>query len=108
MSILNEELKKEIKGKLKEGQFGFRTAKETIDTIDVMSHMVNQGIKKKGRRIFVFFANLKAFDRVDREKLEKERLKEIGVKEKLKKRIMETYRETKNKIKIGNRESSEF
>lgn len=54
-------------------------------------------------RIFAFFADLKAaFDRVGREKLE-ERLKEIRVKEILGRR-MKTYKETKNKIKVGLKE----
>lgn len=48
-----------------------------------------------------------AFDRVDRNKL-REMLRKIGIEERLKRRIMETYKETKNKIKVGNKESAEF
>lgn len=46
-----EELKKEIEEKLEEGQFGFKTGRETI-AIYVMNHGKP---KYKGERIFAFF-----------------------------------------------------
>lgn len=62
---------------------------------------------KKGK-IFAFFADLKAaFDKVDRVKLA-ERLKMAEISEKLRRRIMETYKETKNIIKIEKRKTEEL
>lgn len=48
-----------------------------------------------------------AFNRVDRNKL-REMLRKIGIEERLRSRIMETYKETKNKVKVDNKESAEF
>lgn len=64
-------------------------------------------IIKQGK-IFAFFADLKAaFDKVDRSKL-REMLRRANVHERLRKRIMETYKEIMNVIKIGNRKSKVF
>jgi len=63
--------------------------------------------KKKGK-LFVFFVDFKAaFDRVDRGKLG-EMLRKAGVKERLRRRIMETYREMRNIIRIGEEITEEF
>lgn len=35
-------------------------------------------------------------------------LKKTGIEERLRRRIMETYKETKNKVKVGSRNSVEF
>ncbi|XP_023245816.1 uncharacterized protein LOC111643025 [Copidosoma floridanum] len=48
-----------------------------------------------------------AFDRVDRKVL-KERLIEMEVSEKLRNRIMDIYKETRNVVKVGEEESKEF
>lgn len=64
-------------------------------------------LKKKGK-IFAFFVDLKAaFDWVDREKLKK-RLERIGTSVRLRRRIMETYKETRCRVKVDNRKSEEF
>ena len=107
-NILNERMKKEVEKKLGEGQFGFREGRGTIDAIYILNYVANKEISKKKGKIYAFFVDLKAaFDRVDRVKLG-EALKKTGMKEQLRERIMETYRETKNIVKIGNRKSEEF
>lgn len=54
------------------------------------------------------FIDLKAaFDKVDRRKMG-EMMKKAGIGEQLRRRIMETYKETKNKVKVGNRRTEEF
>jgi len=107
-NILNERLKKEVERKLEEGQSGFRERRGTTDAIYVLNYVGNREITRKRRKVFAFFADLKAaFDKVDRIKLGKI-LKKAGVNEQLGRRIMETYRETKNKVKVGRGKSEEF
>lgn len=73
-----------------------------------MNHVANKGITKKKGKIFTFFADLRAaFDKVDRMKL-REKLKKTEMKEKLRKRIMGTYKETKNMVRVGDSKSEEF
>jgi len=48
-----------------------------------------------------------AFDRIDRIKLA-EMLRKTGMREQLKRKIMETYEEMKNIIKVKNRKLEEF
>jgi len=48
-----------------------------------------------------------AFDRIDGVKLA-EMLRKTGMREQLKRKIMETYEETKNIIKVKNRKLEEF
>lgn len=70
--------------------------------------MVNKKLTTKRGKIFAFFADLKAaFDKIDRTKLG-EMLKRANINERLRKRIMETYRETMNVIKVGNKKSGIF
>ena len=45
--ILNERVKKDIEGKLAEGQFGFREGRGAIDAIYVLNHLVNKELSKK-------------------------------------------------------------
>lgn len=59
-SVLNERMKVEVEEKAEEGQFDFRQERGTADAIYVMNHVVNRGIKKKKRKVFAFFADLKA------------------------------------------------
>jgi len=106
-NIFNERLKKEVEGKLEEGQFGFREGRGTTDAIYILNYIVNREIAKRGK-VFAFFADLKAaFDKVDRTKLG-EMLKKAGVEDRLRRRTMETYKETKNRVKVGRGRSEEF
>lgn len=42
------------------------------------------------------------------EKILRERMREMGVSNKLKEKIMETYKETKNVVKVGKRWTEDF
>lgn len=78
-----------------------------MDAVYVMNYVINKELKRKGGKVFALFADLKvAFDKVDRGKLNKG-MKRIGVEDRLR-RIMETYRETRNIVRVGNKETEEF
>lgn len=107
-NILNKRLKQEVGGKLGEGQVGFREGRGTMDAVYVLNYVANRELAKKGGKVFVFFADLKAaFDKVDRRKM-KEMLQKAEVGERLRNRIMETYEETRSIVRVGNRKSEEF
>lgn len=96
-----------MEGKLEEVQFEFRTGRRTADAIFVLN-VVNKKTKRKKGKIFAFFTDLKAaFDKVDRTKL-KEMMERADVSDRLRRKIMETYKEMKNKVKTGERSSEEF
>jgi len=88
---------------LEESQFGFRKNRGTIDAIYTLNYVANRELAKKKGKLFVFFMDLKsAFDRVDKGKLGE------MLKERLRRRIMETYRETRNIIKMEEEITGEF
>lgn len=73
----------------------------------MINYIVNKELTKKRGKIFAFFANLKAaFDRVERVKLRE--MEKIGIGKKLRRRILETYKETKNRVKVRNKFTEEF
>lgn len=107
-SILNERLMNEIDDKLEERQFDFRRGRGVMDAVYQLSHIVNRELGKRKGKVFAYFADLKAaFDRVDRKVLRK-RMREIGVSNRLKEKIMETYKETRNVVKVGGKCTEEF
>jgi len=107
-NILNEKLVKEAEKKMKDVQFGFRKEKGTTDAIYTVNYVANRQLSKKRGKIFAFFADMKAaFDKVDRRKLN-EMMKRIGIEDNLRVRIMETYKETRNLVKMRDKKLSEF
>ena len=105
--LMNERLKEEVEKRLEEGQFGFREGRGTVDAIYTLNYIANREKEKKKGRVYAFFADLKAaFDRVNRKEMG-EMMKRAGIKERLR-RIMETYKETKNVVKIGDQKTEEF
>lgn len=65
-------------------------------------------LSKKDDRIFAFFVDLKAeFDKMDKQKRFRI-LEELGINKKLREEIRETYRESKNVVKVGEQKSKEF
>lgn len=104
-SVLNERIKHVVEDKLEKGQFGFRFGRGIVDALYAMNYVMNRGITKKEGKVFAFFADLKAaFDKVNRIKLQ-EMLRKVRIEEKLRKRIIETYKETKNMVRIGEKKS---
>lgn len=107
-SILNEKLIEEVDNKLQETQFGFRAGRGAIDAVYVLNYILNKELNKKGEKIFAFFADLKAaFDKIDRKKLH-EIMRRSGIENQLRRRVMETYRETINSVKIGDKKMENF
>ena len=80
-----------------------------MDAVYIVNYVVNRKLSKKGGKIvFAFFANLKAaFDNVNR-KLLNEMMRKMKIENNLRHRVMETYKETRNIVKVGNRKSEEF
>lgn len=107
-NIMSEKLRRESDGKLEERQYGFSRGRGTIDAIYILNYVVNREVTRKKGKLFVFFTDLKAtFDTVDRIEMET-MLKMAEIKERLRKRIMETFKETRNSIKVGNKRTEEF
>ena len=106
--ILDERVKKDIEGRLAEGQFGFREGRGAIDAIYVLNHLVDKELSKKKGKLIACFVDLKAaFDKVDGRAM-MDRLKEMEVKRNLRRRITEIYRETSNMVKIEEERTEEF
>ncbi|TGZ50928.1 hypothetical protein DBV15_11860 [Temnothorax longispinosus] len=99
---------KEVESKLREGQFGFRRNRGTMDAVYTVNYVANKELSKKGGKVFAFFVDLKAaFDKADRRKWNKI-MRMIGIEYNLRRRIMETYKETKNVVKIRDKNTEEF
>ena len=104
VSILAKRLKKEMdeKSMIPPNQMRLRKGMGVIGNIYVLNYLVHRRIRKKNRVMVVMFVDLKAaFDSVDREQLEKSFIR-CGVKEGLKSRIMEIFRETKSKVRASD------
>lgn len=108
VNILNRKLMEETEMKLQETQFGFRKERGSIDAIYIMNYIINRELKKKGGKVFAFFADLKAaFDKVNRRKLN-DMMGKLRINNNVKSRIMETYKETRNVIRVGSKKTEEF
>lgn len=108
VNVLNTRLEKEVDDKLKEVQFGFRKKRGTMDAIYIVNYAVNKELSRKGGKICAFFADLKAaFDKVNRRQLN-EIMKKLRIEDNLRLKIMETYKETRNIVKITDKKSEEF
>lgn len=102
-SILNDRLMGAVEDNLQEIQFSFKKRRGTTDAIYVLNYVVNKELNKKRGKIFAFFADLKAaFDRVDKQELNR-MMKRIGIEDRLRRRIMEIYRKNKNKVRVSER-----
>jgi len=96
-----------VESKLREVQFGFKKNRGTMDAVCTVNYVAKELSKKSGK-VFAFFVDLKAaFDNVDRRKLN-ETMRKIGIEDNLRRRIMETYKETKNVVKIRDKKTGEF
>lgn len=103
--MLTERLKEEMEEKsmVPQSQTGFRKGMEVIDNIYVLNFLVNRQLKRKGEMVVATFVDLKAvFDSVDRKVL-LEAMKERGVREGLRSRIEEIYKETRSRVKVGGK-----
>lgn len=108
--ILENKLKQETeeKGILPETQAGFRKNRSGIDNIYILNQIIEKELTNKGGTVYCLFVDFKAaFDLINREKLW-EYLKRKEIDENLRLRLMEIYEVTKNVIKVGEKNSSEF
>jgi len=86
---------------LPETQAGFRKRRSTLDNIYVLSHVTQRGrnLEGKERKVYVFFADLRAaFDNVDKSILWKT-LKEKEIEEGLLRRIERIYERTETTVR---------
>ncbi|XP_076660538.1 uncharacterized protein LOC143363894 [Halictus rubicundus] len=89
-------------------QTGFRKGVGCVDNIYVLNYLLNRQVRRKERKMVIFFVDLKAaFDAVDREILVKA-LRERGVREGLVVRCEEMLRETRSKVMVGGEEGASF
>ena len=101
-------LVKELEGKLGEEQLGFRKGRGTINAIYVLDHIVTRELTIRRRKVFIFFAVLKAaFDRLDRTELHRI-LKVKGINAYLRERLIEIYKKTKNVVSSTEKETWTF
>lgn len=86
----------------------FRKGRSTTDNIMILNYVANREIKEKRGKLYAFFANLTAaVDKVHRGKLSK-LMEEKGIGRKLKTRVNEIYKETRNKIRVNGEMSEKF
>jgi hypothetical protein len=111
-SVLSERMKREIeeKGVLPDSQAGFRGGRGTVDNVYILDHLARNELRKKGGRMCALFIDFKAaFDKVDRVKMfECMRERERGISEWLVRKVEEIYARTRNKVKVGEKESEWF
>lgn len=110
VGVLTERLKEEIeeKGMMSPCQTGFRKGMGVIDSVYVLNYLVNRQLGRKGGMVIATFIDSKAaFDSIDREKL-MEALIERGVREGLRNRVEEVYRETRSRVRVGEKVGESF
>ncbi|KMQ91375.1 flagellar attachment zone protein 1-like protein [Lasius niger] len=79
-----------------------------MDNIYILPHVIRKEVRKKGRKMYGFFMDLKAaFDRVDRKKLW-EAMEKRGVRRGLTERVKEIYESTKCAVRSQGRRSEWF
>ena len=108
--VLEKRLKEELEKNhiIPESQAGFRGGRPTTDNIFILNYFANREIQKKGEKLYTFFAEINAaFDKVDRVKLQNI-MKRKEISKRLRMRIGEIYKETRNTIKANGKMSSTF
>jgi len=108
--VLGERLREEIEGKriIPPNQTGFRKGMGTMDNVYVLNYLVNKRLETKKGKIIAMFVDLKAaFDSVDREVLICT-MRQRGIREGLIERVEEVMRETRSRVKIGDKTGEGF
>ncbi|XP_068994227.1 trichohyalin-like [Neodiprion pinetum] len=107
---LADRLEREVeeKGLIPQNQTGFRKGMSTIDNIYVLIYLINRQVGKDKGKMVAFFVDLKAaFDSVNRKVLW-ETMERRGVREGLRVRIEEIYKETKSRVRSGGKLGEAF
>ena len=109
--VLEKRLKEELEKNHiipEKTQAGFRSGRSTTDNIFILNYVSNRETQKKGGKLYTFFADLSAvFDNMDRVKLQNI-MKRMEISKRLRMRIGEIYKETRNTIKVNGEMSSKF
>ncbi|XP_043263006.1 uncharacterized protein LOC122403516 [Colletes gigas] len=101
--VLVGRLEKEVEGKgmISENQAGFRRGRTTTDHIYVLNHIIGKmSTRRRGKAVALFVDLRAAFDTVGRRVLW-EAMEKRGVREGLRERVREIYRETKSRVRVG-------
>lgn len=109
-NILNKEIIRELDAKngWSRTQAGFRKGRRIIENVKILKHMIGRRLKRKDKRVWAMFIDLKAaFDNLDRNILWG-MMKKRGITAKLIERVREIYDEVKCRIRVGGIESEEF
>lgn len=108
--IVKMKLEKQLEGEkmLEETQQGFRKKRGTMNAIFLVKKAVEKEIGREAGKVFAFFADLKvAFDTIGKEEI-KRMMEKKGIKGRQENRILEIYKETRSRVRIGNVEAGEF
>ncbi|XP_020298257.1 uncharacterized protein LOC109862594 [Pseudomyrmex gracilis] len=108
--VLAERLRMEVekKGLMGNNQAGFRKGRGAIDNIYVLNYLVNKNLSKKGGKLMAFFVDLRsAFDMVDKGVLTRT-MNERGVRKELVEKCMELYKETRIRVRKGEKVGKKF
>nr|XP_046472570.1 uncharacterized protein LOC124214348 [Neodiprion pinetum] len=107
---LAERLEREVveKEKIPHNQTGFRKGMGTIDNVYVLNYLINRQVGRDKGKMVAFFVDLKAaFDSVDR-KVMWETMERRGVREGLRVRVEEIYKEIKSRVRSGRKVGAAF
>ena len=87
---------------IRESQAGFRMERGTRDHIFVFNSLINNRLKKVGKKLYVAFVDFKtAFDKVDR-KMMLNKLWEKGIRGKMHRTLRGIYNRTINEVITGD------
>ena len=102
-TILVRRIEQEVEGKgmIPENQAGFRRGRGTVDHIYVLNYIIGKQVQMKKGKLVALFVDLRAaFGTLDRRTLWVA-IEKRGVKEGLRERVREIYRETLSRVKVG-------
>ena len=109
VTVLLERLPKEVEEKkiIPPNQTGFRKGMGVMDNIYVLKSMIDRIIGEKSGMIAMFTDLKAAFDEVDRDEIDKV-MKKKGVRQSLRLRIAEIFRETKSSARVLDQVGQSF
>lgn len=101
----------EVEGKslLSDSQAKYRKGMGTMDQIYALNYLINRQLGKKGGKMTALFLDLRAaFDSVDREMVIRATRDRLIREELVRKVIIEMMRETRSRMRVGEKTGEEF